>query len=170
MVRASPETLEQIDRVWRQFAPAVLPDRDLLTQHLNSAFDSYQRQALAATVAAAISLILAASGMYCFGILATARRSKEIAIRRSLGATQASLYKLLIWQFIKPALVASALAWPLAFLSISRWLTGFHDRVNGLHLLLPAATAVLVATTVLSILHSTRRVVVAPPADALRAE
>jgi putative ABC transport system permease protein len=170
MDRASPEMLQRIDSVWRQFAPSVEPDRDLLAQHLNSAFDTYRRQTLAATMAAAISLVLAASGLYCFGALAIARRSKEIAIRRSLGATQASIHRLLIWQFTKPALIASAVAWPLAYLSISRWLTGFHDRITGLQLILPAATTLLAAITALLILHSTRRVVAAPPADALRAE
>lgn len=167
---ATPDVLMTLDQRWMRFAPQVAPERDLLPQHLNSVFDTYRRQAWAVTLTAVISLLLAASGMYSFGVLAIARMSKEIAIRRALGASLASLYKLLIWQFTKPALLASLVAWPLGYLAVSQWLSTFHDQANELRMILPAATLLLAGITVLSILHSTWQVVTAPPAQSLHAD
>jgi putative ABC transport system permease protein len=167
---AVPDVSKRLDEQWKRFAPQVAPDRDPLPRHLSSVFDSYLRQAWAVTLAAVFAVVLAASGMYSFGALAIARRRKEIAIRRALGASQTSLYKLLAWQFTKPALLASLLAWPLGYIVVSRWLNTFHDRVNELQIILPSATLLLVGITVMSILNSTWRVVTAPPAQSLRVD
>jgi putative ABC transport system permease protein len=79
-----------------------------------------------------------------FGLSASnaERRTKEIGIRKSMGAGTGDIMRLLMWQFTKPALWANLIAWPAAWFLMSRWLHGFAYHVD-LPLLLFAASSTL---------------------------
>ena len=58
------------------------------------------------------------------------RRTKEISIRKVLGATSASIFNLLSKEFLKLALLANLVAWPLAYLALNQWLQNFAYRAE----------------------------------------
>jgi len=96
---------------------------------------------------ALLSIAVACLGLFAVAALITGLRSKEMGIRKILGAGVRELVGLLSWQFVKPVLLANLLAWPLAWIYLSDWLQNFAYRVElgWNHFLIPAFLAVSVA-------------------------
>ena len=74
----------------------------------------------------------------------------EIALRKTMGATRWQVARLLVFQFIRPVLIANIVAWPIAYFVVTRWLSQFDDRIamspwffiagSGLSLVIAVAT------------------------------
>lgn len=83
-----------------------------------------------------ITVVVACLGLYGLAAFTAERRTKEIGIRKVLGAGVFDIVRLLVWQFSKPVLLANLIAWPLAVWGMMRWLESFPYRIDG-WLLLP---------------------------------
>ncbi len=79
--------------------------------------------------------------------LTAGRRTKEIGIRKVFGASTRDLVILLLWQFSIPALIANAIAWPVAWYYLHGWLQGFAYRIalSPLYFLGAGTIAILIA-------------------------
>ena len=96
-----------------------------------------------------IALALALIGLFGLAAFMAAQRTKEIGVRKVLGASSAQIARLLVWQFSKPVAWALALALPAAWFASSQYLNFFADRISSpiLVLLVAGAVAVLLAWT-----------------------
>jgi putative ABC transport system permease protein len=74
-------------------------------------------------------VLIGCVGLWGLASFNTARRVREIGIRKTLGASSTDIVRLLVGQFLRPVLVANLIAWPLAFLAMRTWLAGFDDRI-----------------------------------------
>jgi putative ABC transport system permease protein len=90
---------------------------------------------------AGIAVFIACLGLLGLAASATERRTKEVGIRKAMGASSFDVVKLFLCQFTAPVLVAAVIALPLSFLAMDWWLHGFAYHVN-----LSAWTFVLAAT------------------------
>ena len=92
-------------------------------------------------------MFIACLGPLCLAAFVTEQRTKEIGIRKAVGASTFDVLKLFLWQFTVPVLWANLVAWPLAFLAMNRWLQGFAYRIplTIWPFALAAAVAVLIA-------------------------
>jgi putative ABC transport system permease protein len=75
-------------------------------------------------------VVIACLGLYGLASFTAERRTKEIGIRRVLGASVSNIVGLLLWQFSKPVLLANLLAWPIAVWSMIAWLENFPYRLD----------------------------------------
>jgi putative ABC transport system permease protein len=107
-----------------------------------------------------------------FGMAASIaeRRTREIGIRKSMGASTGDITRLLMWDFTKPVLWANLIAWPSAWYALSRWLDGFAYHVDMPIELFAAASAVAVVIALLTVGGHCWRVARARPVNALRYE
>lgn len=118
-------------------------------------------------IGAAISVGIAALGLYGLSLFTVSRRRHEIGIRKVLGARTRDVLLLLVGQFLRPVLLANLIAWPIAWLVMRAWLSGFDRRIA----LAPwpfidvtlAALAIGCATVMTQTLRAARQ----PPAAAL---
>jgi len=78
----------------------------------------------------AVALFIACTGLFALSASTVAQRTKEIGIRKVLGAGSGSILHLLMWEFAKPVIGANLIAWPLAYYVMNRWLSGFAYHVD----------------------------------------
>lgn len=161
--------LSRIENVWHQRATSVPFEGNSVNALLYAAYleSDIQRSRLFA-FGTVLAVIVGALGLYGLAAFNTARRVREIGIRKSLGASSAAIVRLLIGQFLRPVLIANLVAWPLAWFAMHEWLSGFSERIvlSPAYFLIPSVLAITIAVvTVLA--HSLRASRIAP-AEALR--
>jgi putative ABC transport system permease protein len=81
-------------------------------------------------VFAAFAILISCLGLFGLAAFTAERRTKEIGIRKVLGARTRDIVRLLVWQFTRPVLLANLIAWPVAFLAMRNWLNEFESRID----------------------------------------
>ncbi|TWB43226.1 ABC transporter permease [Nitrospirillum pindoramense] len=144
--------------------------RGFADEKLESQYRTEERQAKVFALFSALAIVLANLGLFGLTALAAARRTKEIGLRRVVGARVLDIAWLLAWQFARPVLIANAIAWPLAWWGLHRWLAQFAVRVDQGPGTFLAAGAIALAVALATITLHVVRVTQTPPAGALRYE
>ncbi|MGN6279415.1 MAG: ABC transporter permease [Sphingomonas sp.] len=169
---ANPKLLkDQLEAAWKKVAPQVPFAADTVDQRLYDKFyKSDDQRSHLFTIGAVLAVLIGCIGLYGLASFDTARRVKEIGIRKTLGASTADVLKLLISQFLKPVLIANIIAWPLAFFAMRKWLSAFDDRIALSPLFFVGATVIALGIACLTVFSQAWRVARAEPARALRYE
>jgi putative ABC transport system permease protein len=125
-----PETLAAIDRVWRETGGQGPIRRRFLSDRMEELYRDLERGMQLFALFAALAVLLAAAGMVGIAIATTDRRTKEIGIRKAMGASTGQVLWLLLRQLTRPALLANLIAWPVTWWAMQRWLTGYAYRID----------------------------------------
>ena len=165
-----PETLRAIDAAWRDVGGQRPISRRFFDQFVQELYIAQQRQSTLLTILSAVALGIAALGLFGLTVFATERRTKEIGVRKALGATSRDIVQLLLWQFTQPVLWATLVAWPVAAWVMHLWLQGFAYHIDLEPLLFAIATAIAIVIALLTVSVHSIRVARARPVLALRDE
>jgi putative ABC transport system permease protein len=165
-----PGAMQRLELAWRTLAPGVPFRAKTVDAELKPYYDPDARRGQLFAVGSALSAIIACLGLYGLAAFNTSRRTKEIGIRKTLGASTSDVLRLLVGEFLRPVLWANLIAWPVAWFAMRSWLAGFDQRIelNPVYFLAPTAAAIIVA--VVTVADQTIRVARAEPARALRYE
>jgi putative ABC transport system permease protein len=125
-----PQTLAAIDRLWTATGNAGPITRFFVGDRMQEQYLGMTRQAQLFAIFSGVAIFLACLGLAGLSISATDRRLKEIGIRKAMGAADMDIVALLLWQFSQPVLWATAIAWPVAWWLMRRWLAGFAYHVD----------------------------------------
>jgi putative ABC transport system permease protein len=125
-----PETLRKIDAVWHEAAPQRSINRMFLDDRIAGLYLDVTRQSQMFEAFAGFAIAIGCLGLIGMSAYAAERRTKEIGVRKALGASAVDVYWLLMKQFMMPVLLANALAWPIAWLLMRQWLDGFAYRID----------------------------------------
>ena len=117
-----------------------------------------------------LAAAIAALGLFGLSAHSAEQRTKEIGIRKSMGAGTGDIMRLLMWQFTKPVLSANLIAWPLAAWLVTRWLETFVHHIDLPLRLFPATGAVTLTIALLTVSMHSFLVARAKPVAALRYE
>ncbi|MGH8202227.1 MAG: ABC transporter permease [Steroidobacteraceae bacterium] len=164
------QTLSFIDRTWRQFQPGAVIQRHLLTQTFDDYFRAADREGILLGFFVAIAIFIACLGLFGLAVFTAERRTKEIGVRKIVGARTSELVRLMLWRISTPVLAANLIAWPVAYYYLHQWLAGYAYRIslNPLYFLATSAAALFIAwATVYAI---TLRLARTNPVHALRYE
>jgi putative ABC transport system permease protein len=118
----------------------------------------------------AVAMLLACLGLVGLAASITERRTREIGVRKAMGAGNSDIVRLLLWQFGKPVLLANLIAWPVAGYLMNRWLQGFAYHAPLEPLIFIGAAAVTLAVALLTVSAHSLVVARAKPVVALRYE
>ena len=113
---------------------------------------------------------IAVLGLFGMSASISERRTKEIGIRKAMGASAGDIVRQLVWEFTKPVIVANAIAWPLGYYIMSRWLSGFAYHITLEIWLFLAATALAVFIAVITVWSHASLIARTQPVAALRYE
>ncbi len=166
------ETLAAIDNLWAQLVPEVPIAREFVDERIASLYTREAERARMFAGFALFAVLVACLGLYGLASFAADRRTKEIGLRKIMGASVGDIVKMLLWQFSKPVLIANLIAWPVAFYFMSGWLDGFIYRLDLSVLPVMAAAAGLLALLVawVTVAAHAARVARSSPIEALRYE
>ena len=112
--RDIPETLAAIDRLYARSGIDTPMDRVFLGDYMQGLYRDVTRDANFFAGTAAIAILLACMGLVGIAVSTAERRTKEIGVRKAMGAGNAQIVALLLWQFAQPVLWANVIAWPVA--------------------------------------------------------
>ena len=168
--RRIPEALRGIDRVWKRMEGEAPIQRTFVTLFTLRLYIDTLVQGALITIAAVVALSIAALGLFALSAYTTERRTKEIGIRKAMGADTGDILRLLIWQFTKPVLWANLVAWPVSFLVLTGWLGGFAYHVDPAPWTFAAAAGAALFIAWATVFVHALRVARAKPVGALRYE
>lgn len=165
-----PGALAFIDKTWHSFVPATAIDRYPLSDAFDNLFEPDVRQGEMLGIFVTISIFIACLGLFGLAVFTAERRTKEIGVRKISGARTVDIVQRLLWQISIPVLIANAVAWPLTYYYLTRWLEGYAYRIslNPLYFVTAGAVALLVAWS--TVLAHALRLARASPIHALRYE
>ena len=163
--------MAHIDKTWANHRGNIPVNRYFYAQTLNNIIVSRNNGlSVASLAAAAITIIIAAMGLFALASYASARRTKEVGVRKVLGASSASLVRLLAWDFVKPVLIASVVAWPIAWYCIDLMYRSFAQTAAFPFLWYVGVTSGIVILAFTTVAIQCYRVASADPVRSLRYE
>lgn len=125
-----PETLAFLEKTWKQF----LPNRPFEFRFMDEELDQLYREDVKAGqlvgTFALLTIAVACLGLFGLAAFTSEQRTKEIGVRKVLGASVSSIMFLLSKEFAKLVLVANLIAWPIAYIMVSDWLQHFAYRTD----------------------------------------
>lgn len=127
---APASTISDIESVWKQVHPDYPLEHRFLDALFNDIYVVYQAMNNTLAGFALLALTLALIGLFGLAAFMARGRTKEIGIRKVMGASVPQIVRLLLWQFSKPVLWAIAVALPLAMVASSMYLNFFAERID----------------------------------------
>lgn len=164
------QTLAGVDRVLEEHMPGMRFGREFLSESYSAFYTGEERTFTLFIVLSTLAVGIACLGLYAVTAFIAERRTREISIRKVLGATVRNLISLLTWDFSKLVLVANIVAWPLAYLAMQQWLSNFAYRADVSILVFLVAGLVTFMMALVTTLQRAWVAAMANPVNSLRAE
>jgi len=165
-----PSTLQRLETAWREFEPQRPFEPFFLDDDLNQLYQKEERLSFILSAFSAIAIVIVGLGLFGLAAFATEQRTKEIGIRKVLGASLPGIVGLLSKDFVKLVLIANFIAWPLAWFAMNQWLENFPYRIHMSPWLLLFAGLAAFGVAWLTIGYQAVKAALANPVEALRYE
>jgi putative ABC transport system permease protein len=137
---------------------------------LDALYIDIRRQSQLFAAFAGVAIVVAALGLLGLAVFAAERQTREIGVRKCMGASRGDILRFIGWQFARPVLLANLVAWPAAWFFMRRWLDGFAYRVDLGWLAFALASALAIVIALVTVTGHALMVSRARPVEALRYE
>jgi putative ABC transport system permease protein len=165
-----PRTIAAIEKEYQKFFHGNSFSYFFLDEFFNRQYQVDKHFRTAFMLFASLGVLLACLGLFGLSFFTTAQRTKEIGIRKVVGATAANILGLLVKDFSKIILLAAVLASPLTYYVINQWLAGYayHINVSWTMLVIPGIATLIIA--LLTVSYQTIKAALLNPVDPLKCE
>ncbi|MEO5783152.1 MAG: ABC transporter permease [Ginsengibacter sp.] len=119
-----------IQQQWQKYVPDMPLSYTFLDEHLNSLYQSDKQVSTVISILTVLAIIIACLGLFGVALYNVETRTKEIGVRKVLGASPGNITRLLSKQFLQPVLIALIIAFPIAWWGINKWLQDFAYRIS----------------------------------------
>ncbi|WP_114954045.1 ABC transporter permease [Sphingosinicella terrae] len=120
---------DRVEQAWKRLAPDVPFNGVFSEERIADLYKAEQARAQVFAGFALLAVVVACLGLFGLAAFTAERRTKEIGIRKVLGARTRDIVRLLAWQFSKPVIAANLIAWPAAWFAMRGWLNTFDARI-----------------------------------------
>lgn len=164
------EALPLLERIWKEVAPGQPFDFTFLDRDVQQQYADEARWGTLVGVATGFAVLIACMGLFGLATLTVAKKTKEIGIRKVVGASVRDILIQLTGYFARLVLVANLFAWPSAYYAMKRWLQNFAYRVPiSIEIFVLAAVAALLVA-LLTVSYQATRAALSNPVEAIRNE
>jgi putative ABC transport system permease protein len=122
--------LDGLKAAWARFLPDIPFEGTFAEDLIAELYERDRTRAVVFASFAVLAIIISCLGLFGLAAFTTERRTKEIGIRKVLGARIRDIVRLLTWQFSKPVVIANLVAWPIAWWAMRDWLNTFDARID----------------------------------------
>jgi putative ABC transport system permease protein len=169
--RGDPATIEgAVERQWKQITNDVPFEAKFSEDIVRELYKAEDSRAQIFAAFALLAVIIGCLGLFGLAAFTAERRTKEIGIRKVLGARTRDIVRLLVWQFSRPVIIANVIAWPVAWWMMRDWLNGFDQRIPLTPLPFVVAAAIALGIAIVTVVGHAVKVARANPIHALRYE
>lgn len=174
MVRVAPQnmvsTLETLKHEWRHIAPKSEFQGSFLDENTDRWYKKEERLSQMFSLASGIAILLSCLGLFAIALLTIEQRTKEIGIRKVLGASVTSIVTLLSSDFLKLVLIAIVIATPLAWYAMNAWLQDFAYKVDMEWWIFAGAGLLAIGIALLTVSFQSIKAALMNPVKSLRSE
>ena len=165
-----PATIDHVAAVMKKFSPSYPFSYSFFDEVFEQAYFTEQRMGRVFGAFAILGIFIACLGLFGLTAFAAEQRTKEIGIRKVLGASDSKIFLLLSKEFISWVLLANLIAWPIAYFAMNKWLQNFAYRIHIgiIAFLISGGTALLIAY--LTVSYQSIKSARANPVESLRYE
>jgi putative ABC transport system permease protein len=164
------DALAAARQAWQEVYPDYPFTYTFLDEEFNDLYTRDQTTGKIVNIFSMLAILIACLGLFGLASHSTVQRTKEIGVRKVLGASSGLIVRLLVIDFVRWVALANLIAWPLAWYAATQWLNGFAYRVAVDPLLLLLATVIALVVSMLTVLGQSWRAAAMNPARALRYE
>jgi len=174
LIRISPgkisDSLKAIENIWKKVIPGYPFESYFMDENFERMYRAEAKIGALMQYFAILAVFIACLGLFGLASFTAEQRTKEIGIRKVLGASVGNITTLLCREFLLLVILANALAWPAAYFAMKGWLQSYAYRTNLEILFFLAALGVALSVAVLSVGFQAVRAATSNPADSIRYE
>jgi len=165
-----PKTIGYMENIWKEFAPGHPFNYRFLDEALDDLYRSEQQIGTILRYFSILAIFISCLGLFGLASFMAEQRTKEIGIRKVLGASVSNIVLLLSREFTKWVLLANIIAWPVAYFAMHKWLQSYAYSTNIAlwSFILSGVLALVIASVAVS--YQSIKAAVTNPADSLRYE
>ena len=164
------QLVTRIESKWKSFSPDAPFDYSFLDEDFNALYRSDQRMGTIFGIFSALSIFIGCLGLFGLAAYAAERRTKEIGVRKVLGASVKGIVALLSKDFLRLVLISSIIAFPVAWWSMRKWLEDFAYRVTLQWWVFALAAGMALLIAFLTVSLQAFKAAAANPVNSLRTE
>ncbi len=142
-------TLAEVKNVWEKLVPNITFNSNFLKDNIERQYRTEEQLTAIISYSSILSILITCLGLLGLSVLITVQKTKEIGIRRLLGATAVSIYSMLSREFLMIISIAQVIGIPVAWYLINKWLGGFAYRINvGILMFLAAGVITIIIASI----------------------
>jgi len=164
------QAVERVRALWKETVPNVPFEFSFLDADYQKLYQNEERVASVFSTFTALAIVIACLGLFGLASFTAEQRTKEIGIRKVLGATDVGIVSLLTREFAQLVLIATVVAIPISYLAMDRWLQSFAYRTEMGWWVFALAGGTAIAIAILTVSYQAIRAALANPVEALRYE
>jgi putative ABC transport system permease protein len=165
-----PDTLSFFREKWGQLSPVFPFEYTFLDEDFDKLYRADEKVGRIVGVFSVLAIIVACFGLFGLASFAAEQRTKEIGIRKVLGASVSGIIILLSHEFTKWVLIANLIAWPIAYFSMSRWLQNFAYKMSLSTWIFALSGFLAFAIALATVSYQSIKAAISDPIDSLRYE
>jgi putative ABC transport system permease protein len=162
--------LNTLKEVWKQVEPEQEFEYRFLDESVAAQYRQEQRTATIVRIASVLSIFIACMGLFGLATLTVVRRTREIGIRKVLGASVGNVVRLLSKEFVVLVIIAAVIAFPLGWWAMNKWLEDFAYRIHIAWWVFPIAGIAALIIALLTVSIQAIKAALANPVKSLRTE